>query len=215
MSTDYQILEVKGSARVTKTGLYSKTPFTLDIVGINFRDVIDVKINGYKSPEFIVVSPTRILAQVPRSQASAVISTVVVSTETKIDADSALISFTAVPSAGKQASGSVKLAQIFLKILFTSPGTDIFAPNIGGGLLDLIGSAKSPGVLTAIAKTAVSSTQKQLVRIQSGITQLDRNEKLSNATLLQCTFDPQTGTLALRVRLTAVDGSTVDASSTV
>ena len=116
---------------------------------------------------------------------------------------------------GKRASGVVKLAQTFLKLLFTTPGRDIFNPTLGGGLLRVLGTADNPAALKATGKLAVSAVQSQMIRIQAGDSRLDRNERLRSASLLESRFDPKTGTLSIRIRLTAVDGSTIDTGSIV
>lgn len=215
MSTDYQVMEFKQSARVTEVGFFSVSPLTLDITGVNFRDVVEIRINGIKSPEWMVLTKTRAIAQVPRSQLAAEVGSVAVITSAGISSNKATVTFQAVTSIGKRATGTVKMAQMFLKILFTTPGRDIFDPETGGALLAVIGTAQDPGALKAAGKLAVSTTQTQMVRIQSGNPRLDANERLRSATLLEARFDPKTGTLSLRIRLTAVDGSTIDAGSIV
>jgi phage baseplate assembly protein W len=164
-----------------------------------------------RSPEFIVLSPRRILAQVPRNQRSASIESVVVITADDVRAPKAIVSFLAIAPRAQVAEGLSRLVQSYLKILFTTPGRDIFLPGLGGGLLSLVGEANTPANLKAASKIAISNTQSQLVRIQSQDPRLTNEERLKSATLLSSEFDPRNGTLSLRVRLKSVAGNAADA----
>lgn len=140
MSVDYQVLEYRDSAPVREVGIYSKAPLTLDVRGDAFRDVSAVLVNGVRSPEFIVLSPSRLLAQVPTSQVSSKIGSVAVLVAQGRVLPRSVISFQAVVTAGKRTVGFTHLVQSYLKLLLTSPGSDIFSPSSGGGLLSLVGS---------------------------------------------------------------------------
>lgn len=210
MTIDYQVLEFRSTTPVREVGFFSTSPLTLDVKGFNFRNVAEVRVNGVRSPEFIVVSPTRVLAEVPRSQRSASIDSVVVVVADDVNAPKAIVSFLAVVPRGQTAFGSTRMVQSFLKLLFTTPGRDIFLPGLGGGLLALVGSTNTPANLKAAAKIAISTTQVQLVRVQAQDKRLATNERLKSATLLSAEFDPKNGTLAIRIRLKSVSGSTVD-----
>lgn len=211
MTIDYQILDFRSTTPIQEVGVFDVSPLTLDIAGRDFRNVAEVRINGVRSPEFIVLSPRRILAQVPRTLRSASIDSVVIIVADDVRTPKAIVSFLAVAPRGQTAEGSVKLVQSFLKVLFTTPGRDIFLPGLGGGLLDLVGTANSPANLKAASKIAISTTQSQLVRIQSQAPRLTTEERLKSATLLTSEFDPRNGTLSLRVRLKSVAGNSVDA----
>lgn len=211
MTVDYRVIEFKSSTPVREVGLFLRDPLTLDIRGEDFRNVAEVRINGIRSPEYVVVSPRRILAQVPRSQRSSPTGSVLVVTAEENLTSRALIEFMAVVPAGKVATGRVKLVQTFLRMLFTTPGSDIYAPKNGGGLMRVLGRADTPASLKASATLAVNRTQSQLVQIQAKEPRLDPSERLKSATLLSADFEPQTGTLSIRLRLTSVDGQTSDA----
>lgn len=212
MTVDYQVLEFKSATPIQEVGIFDRAPLTLDIRGANFKEVMEVRINGIRSPEFIVLTQRRILAQVPRSQRSAAVGSVTVISAKERLSQKAVISFTAAVSSGAVAEGPVRLVQNFLKLLFTTPGSDIFAPNQGGGLLKLIGSIGEAATLKARSTLSVGNTQTQMIRIQAQDPRLASSEKLKSARLLLAEFEPQAATLSLRIRLTAVDGSTADAN---
>jgi len=212
MSVDYQVLEYRDSAPIREVGIFTTSPFTLDIKGSGFTDVAVVTINGVRSPEFIVLSGSRILAQVPRSQVSSAIEGVVVFVATGRLQAKSVIDLQAVVTAGKRASGFTHLVQSFLKTLLTTPGSDIFSPSSGGGLLPLVGSIGTSGDILARSKNAVAAAASQLITKQTMNTRLNNSEKLQAAELLSATFSSTTGTVDLRIKLTALDGSTSSAS---
>ena len=212
MSVDYQVLEYRDSAPVREVGIFSLAPLTLDIKGSGFTDVAVVAVNGVRSPEFIVLSSARILAQVPKSQVSAPITAVTVFVATgRLQAKSA-IELQAIVTAGRRASGFTHLVQSFLKILLTTPGSDAFEQAAGGGLQTLVGSVGTGGDILARAKNAVAATATQLISRQAMNTRLNRSEKLQAAKLIAATFNPSTGTVDLRIQLTALDGSQSNAT---
>lgn len=212
MTVDYQVVEFQSSSPVREVGLFSDAPLTLDVAGDNFRNIAEVRINGVRSQEFIVLSPRRLLAEVPRSQRGAAITSVAVIAADQTATRKSIITFVAAPSRGQRAEGRVRLVQTFLKLLFTTPGRDVYSPNLGGSLLSIVGKASSPTAYKAAGTLAVTTTQSQLIQIQAQDSRLADDERLKSASLLSSDFDPQTATLSLRIRLTSVDGSTTDAS---
>ena len=88
----------------------------------------------------------------------------------------------------------------------------MYSPNLGGSLLSVIGKANSPAAYKTAGTLAVTTTQVQMIQIQAQDSRLANDERLKSASLLSSDFDPQSATLALRIRLSAVDGSTTSAS---
>ena len=215
MTVDYRVTSYKSLSPVSKIGLYSSSPKTLDIRGQNFRDIVTVYINSVPSPEFIVLSSSRILAQVPNSQLKAAIRSVRVFTADgdKL-AETSVINLESVHN-GSPAEGRVRLVQSFLKRLLTTPGSDIFQPESGAGVLQMVGSIGRPELLKAAAATAVNSAQDQEIQAQSRSAQLLPSERLKSVTLLSAEFVPFSSTLSLRIRLTSVDGLSADAAFSV
>jgi len=206
---DYQVLAFRDAAPLRKVGIYSSNPLTLDIRGRDFVAVAQVLINGRASPEFVVVSEKRILAQVPRSQQDARLRSVSVLLSKSGITDRTAIFFESVVP-GAKASGFTRLLQSFLRLLFTVPGEDLHDSSLGGGMGRIVGAAGDPGELRAAAVQAVSDTEEQLIRLQSRNTALQDSERLQSATLLEAVYTPSTTSLDIRLRLTAMDGSTHD-----
>lgn len=184
------------------------TPRTLDCAGHDFTSVDEVLINGIPSPDVVVVSRERLLAQVPDSLVNSVISTLsVVSTRLAVT-ERSILRFRLGRSPQK-VSGLLRLVQVFLKMLLTTPGTDIFAPRIGGNALKNIGVTFGKDEGSTIVSdfiVAVSQTQRQLVAIQARDPSLPPNERLLSSRVRHASFDRAESALVVSVELTSQTG---------
>jgi hypothetical protein len=202
---DMQILAFQDTASLNsidfKTGRDGER--VLDIRGKYFHDVTDVRINGVSSPEFIVLSQSRLLAEIP--DRSAPILDVVVLTGQEGVSKSSIISFEAFVG-GKIATGRTALVQRFLKVLLSSPNRDIFRPS-GGGLMSLVGASLSQGELQVRANMAVETASQILQRSQQDNPYLEDSEKLRKVEVTSLSFDKAAATLFLGLIVTAVDGT--------
>ena len=113
-------------------------PRSLDVIGTDFSSVDEVLINDVASPSVLIVSKTRLLAQVPDLLKRVTLTSVTVISGALTTNAKSVLRFRLGPSTRK-VTGVQRLMQIFLKILFTTPGTDIFAPVIGAAALKNIG----------------------------------------------------------------------------
>lgn len=204
---DYQVLAFHDAAPLKSVGFYSSSPLTLDVHGSGFDGVSIVLINGVESPEFVVVSPRRILAQVPTSELKSTLRTVRVLLAKSGLTKKSIVGITSLVH-GARASGFTKLLQSYLRLLFTNRGEDLVHPELGGGLYKLVGSAGSTSELRAAATRAVSLTEQQLVQLQARNAVLTDSERLRSATLLSADYDQATTSLGIRLGLTAMDGTT-------
>lgn len=206
-AADYQVLAFHDTAPLRQVGFYAQEPLTLDVRGASFVGVVAVYVNGTPSPEFIVLSTTRLLAQVPNSEKNAQLTNVrVVLSRSGLTQTSVIDLDAVVP--GARATGFTKLMQAFLRVLFTNPGDDLEYPWLGGGLSRLIGAAGTPSELRAQASAAISTAAQHLVRLQTQNPVLTDAERLRSATLLLAEYDQATTAVQVRVTLTAVDGTT-------
>ncbi len=204
---DWQILAFQDAATLDSFDFVSgrEGERVLDIRGSLFKDVVDVRINGVSSPEFIVASKHRILAQLP--ERSLPLTEVVVLTGQGGLTHKSIVSFEAFVG-GRVASGRTAMVQRYLKMLMTSPRRDIFRPGDGGGLLLLVGSAMEAGELRARASMAVEKTTQLLTQRQSQDRALPPSETLRSVTVTNLSVDHASATLFLGLSLTAADGTT-------
>jgi len=206
-AVDYQAIAFHDAAPVRQVGLYAQSPLTLDIRGRSFAGVSKVLVNNVEAPEFVVVSSTRILVQVPDSELDARLRMVRVLLHRTGLTKTSIVDFDAIVP-GARASGFNKLLQSFLRLLFTNPGEDLANSWAGGGMYRLVGSAGTPGELKSLAASSIRTTEQHLIRLQTRNSVLTDAERLRSATLLQAEYDQASTSLSIRLTLTAMDGTT-------
>ena len=185
------------------TNVSGVVPRTLDIRGKDFRSAVKVEINEEESPSFAVMSKNRILAQVPENQEKEIVRviSVISSGFTRTDRSKLSLELTNNP---QKVSGLQKLVQTFVLYLLRTPGSDVWYPNSGGGVLQLVGSTFSrsnTGAVTASFTTSVSRVKTQIMTLQARKSQMDPREKLAAANVLSAVFSVNQTALLARVEL--------------
>lgn len=202
----YQGIKVPDSYSTNAAGDF------VQITGTGFVDVATVLINGYKSPEFIVDTSHRIFAAVPSAVAGQIITDIQVlllspmkGTENAVVLD--------IGGGDGRIQGPPKLVQSFVKVLLTTPGSSIFTPRLGGGLMRLSGQnmASRSENIESEARAAIARTEAQLLALHTATPRLPASEKLRAVTILSVSVDVDSSTLSIRLELVAQDGSRVSA----
>lgn len=177
-------------------------PVVLDVQGEDFRAVEDVRINNI-STQYIVFSDTRLRTVLPTGVTLATLENVEVTSAQLTLTKESLLQFR-LPARPTAVSGVLKLAQLFLKILLTTPGTDIFNPLLGGGALQNLGRTFARHNSTSIlgdVHIAVDRTSRQIMAMQSRQTGLPQDEKLLSAQIVGKRFDSASGTIFVAIEL--------------
>ena len=105
--------------------------------------------------------------------------------------------------------GMQKLMQLFTKWMLQSPGSDIFNPERGGGLQELVGvvsTSRNMGPILATVTRAVQNTVTQIRSAQIKFPQLPLNERLLSAEVVDLDVFEAQMTARLRVSLQSVAG---------
>lgn len=190
---DLQVIEIRDILRLTGVSyVQGSDPQTLLIQGQDFTHAQEVYVNEAKCPNVIISSSTALLAQVPETQVSAPIRTIVVVSGRLTRTDRSQIDFR-IGDTPATVDGLTRLIQTFLKLMLQGPGTDIFAPKVGGGLLRSLGqSVSSPTSSTMVADfaLAVNRARQQLLALQSNNTRLSMSERLLYANMVNAHFNP-------------------------
>lgn len=208
MST-LQVVRLRDVVRVTDvSGLAQGVePLTITIRGDDFRNAEEVLINDVASPSFIVVNNTTILAELPTS-VSSVQNISVRSSEFTFTAEASKIDFK-MGDKTRSVDGILRLTQLYTLWLLKSPGTDIFSPDTGGGLQDVIGvmnsTARSEPLLAAVA-SAVQRTNEQIRRMQLNYPNIPLNERLLDGFIEDVRLSGNTDSALLRVRIENFSG---------
>lgn len=218
MAVDFQIVFPQELVELTSVRvLPGISPRTLDVIGKDFRAVDEVLVNGLASTDVVVLSKTRLLAQVPSQLVNQTVTSVtVVSTKLSLGQRS-LLRFR-IGRTPSKVTGLLRLMQAFLKILFTSPDTDIFSRTAGAGALSHVGATfgrDEGGSIVSNFIVAVGTTQRQLLAIQSRDPSLPRDERLLSARVLSAGFNKNESALVVSVELTSQAGRAAVANVTV
>lgn len=213
---DLKILTIRDNLLVSGVVFAQNiSPLSIVVTGENFDQASKILINGVESPEHVIVSATRLIAQVPDSERANLLTKIVVLADTPSAKRSSILSFEAGEIKGLQ--GLERLVQLFCKILIQTPGSDRFDPNKGGGLLSLIGlnvSKRDTKLLQASVVGAVGRTKEQILAAQAKNRRIPSSERLLSAAITAVGFDSSTATLTARVSISAASGSEAVANLT-
>jgi len=211
MAVDFQTVHPQEAIRLNKIRMRTVGGLkVLDIIGSDFRAVDEVQINEAQSPDIIVLSKTRLLAQLPDAlQSNPDVQSVNVLSKTLTISLKSLLRFRIGDTPGKVV-GILRLLQLFVKILISDAGSDIFNKDLGAGALTNLGSSfgEDEGQnIKADFTIAVDRTARQIVAIQSRNSGIPRDERLLSAKLLGTTFSRSTASLFVTVEVVSQDGT--------
>lgn len=209
MAVDFQVCfpqEIVNLSSIQEVS--GMTPRTVNIVGQDFRSVDEVLINGVQAPDVVVLGRRRLLAQVPPQLGYSPVSSVSVISNSLAITNKSILRFRIGPTPSK-VTGILRLVQVFLKILFTTPGRDIFAPRIGAAALSKIGvtfGADEGGNIVSDFVVSVGTTQRQIVAIQARDPSIPPDERLLSAIVASAGYNQQEAALVVSVEITSQTG---------
>ena len=215
MSVDFQVVFPQEVIQLSRIQfVQGLSPRTLRLTGSDFSAVDEVIINQIESPDVIITSKTTLLAQLPEQLQIDRITTVSVLSRNLTLTPRSFLRFRISESPTK-VRGILKLVQLFVKILFTTPGTDIFSPRMGGAGLRNIGQTfgiDEGGDIVSDFIIAVDNTARQIVAIQSRDPRLPRDERLLAARVLSAGFSKEETALFTAVELISQAGRAATAN---
>ena len=214
MAVDLQIVFPQQAILLNQVRILPGPPRVLDVAGADFRSVDEVLVNRIASPDVVVVSKTRLVAQVPDSLLDQRILSVTVLSRRLSLSSKSVLRFRLSKTPGK-VTGVLRLVQKFLKLLLTTPGTDIFNRQAGGGALRGIGRTfgieEGNAIINSIV-IAIDTTTRQIVAMQSRNPSLPREERLLSAKILRAGFNKEEGALDVAVEITNQAGAAATAN---
>lgn len=204
---DLQTIKLQDVVPIRGIQEISSSPTRLfRIRGKDFRSAVEVLLNDLPVTGFTVESRELLVAEGPETLGTAKVESVMVINSTFTLTDSSLVRL----SLGRTpTSGLIRLMQLFVKILLTTPGSDIFNPGSGGGLKQFVGRVvndANEGDITGLFLRAVSQTRNQILSMQASNASIPADEKLASARVVSVTFDKNTSTLRGRVALSSLAG---------
>jgi hypothetical protein len=204
MPIDFQVVFPQEAIRLTSVQNVPGMPVrTLEVLGEDFRSAAEVYLNDVPAPEFVVVTPTKLLVEVPEILTTQTITSVTVLSNRLTLTRKSLVRFRIGPRPSK-VRGIMRLMQLFLRVLFTKPGTDIFAPKAGGNGLKSIGqsiASDEGGDIVSNLVIAVDLSERQIIQIQARNQSTPPDERLLAARLVKAGFNKSETALFATVEL--------------
>lgn len=184
----------------------------LELVGSDFSKTQRVKVNSTDVP-YSVISESRLMCAIPDGSTT-IDSVDVITTSTTINRRTYFEYM--VGESPTVVAGMQKLIQQFVKLLMTTPGSDVFNPTSGAGLQGFVGtnfSPQNPSSLVAqvtlrILQCGIDMTARQTI---AGI---PSNERLSDVEVLGIDIDPDDPTIMqVSLRLNTFGGRSAQVST--
>jgi len=187
---DLQVIEIRDVLKVTGTEpLPGFSPRSIRVYGKDLRNTHEVYVNDAKSPSVLVVTNTEMLVQVPPTLGRAPVRTVQAISHKLTNTERSKITFR-IGDTTHAVSGMERLIQMFIKILFQTPGSDIFSSRTGGGLLRSVAkqTSRSGGSMVADLNLGVERTTRQIMNMQANNMALPLTERLLFAHVIEAKF---------------------------
>lgn len=208
MSVDLQVVFPQEQIPLSSIRLATGTTNLLDITGQNFESTESVLINQVESQNFIVLSRTKLLAEIPDVVLNDRITDIIVLARQLALTRRSLLKFTLTKNP-QMVTGLMKMVQLFLILLLNTKGTDKFEKRRGASALVNIGqsfgAAESQGVVGDFV-IAVDTASRQMVGMQGRNQTIPRDERLLIAKVVQARFNKELGALIVSVELTSMAG---------
>lgn len=177
-------------------------PPSILVVGSQFSKTESVELNGVLVKEYAITADDRIIVRLPDSLIGKSLNSV------RIYSTVSLANMDAIVSMGLTrpvltVAGIDRLVQSWLLLFFTTPGSDVFSKESGGGGNTLIGKSTDREYRSVASDVAiaVNKTKAELQRTQAVATGIPLSEKLLTADMEQCFFDQSTSTLNVVVSI--------------
>lgn len=210
LAVDIQIAVPQEAIRVSRVvtvpGLAVRT---LRISGSDFRSVDEVLMNEVPSPTFLVLDKTTLVAQVPDALKNSAVTSVSVLSRNLLITPKSFIKFRLGAVPGKT-SGILRLMQLFLRLLLQTPGSDIFAPKLGGGALAHLGQSISTEEGSDVISSfiiSVDNTKSQIVQIQGRNQLIPPDERLLSANVISAGYNKNETAIITSIQLDSQAGS--------
>ena len=209
MAVDFQIAFPQETVKVSLARPVPGLPVrTLEVIGDDFRSVDEVLMNEVPSPSFIIVAKNRLIAEVPQALKESTISSISVLSKKLTITPRSVIRFR-IGRTPSKVRGILRLLQLFLRILFQTPGTDIFSPKLGGGALVHLGQSVSVEEGTDIVGdfiVSVDNTVRQIIQIQSRDQSIPPDERMLTARVASAGFNKNETALIASIEVVSQAG---------
>jgi hypothetical protein len=186
------------------------SPRAVEIRGNRLELASGVEINGMDAPAFMALGSGRLLVQVPVGMLGQVTEVAVFSDY--LDPGGSSLAFYDLGKHPWMTQGKYRVLQNFVKLLMTTPGSDIFSPSSGGGLQQLIVRNVSPGSEPAISgeiETKTMAVTNQIIQSQALDPTIPAAERLLSSSIDNILVSAPQGTVSVSLSLRFHDGTKI------
>lgn len=193
------------------------SPAAIEIRGVNFHAVTEILINSVKVTTFVIESQRLIRAELPFGIPPFRVRSVEMLTSLPVGAEAAkmFFEFGRTPTS---IQGIQKLVQQVIKFLLTTPGRDLFDPQIGGGFLRQLGRNipvhQTSSIMTDLA-VGISRAQTQIIEAQTGDLTIPADERLLSLDVIDAMVDAKSASIFVAIKVTSAAGESAVPTLTV
>lgn len=188
-------------------------PSSVIVLGNKMSLAQEVEYNGVLVSEFVVADPNRLIVRIPSTQVGRPLSSLRVFSSVSLAKQDAAVSF-GLTRPLRTVQGIDRLVQGWLMIFMSTPGSDVFDMNSGGGGRALIGRStdRSNNSVAADLGLAIARTQQEMLRLQSKTPSIPLDEKLLSSSLDAVRFDDRSAMLLAQVSISNMAGNQAQVS---
>lgn len=188
-------------------------PASVIVVGERFHLAQEILFNGVNADEFIISSPNRLLVRIPPSQLGKTLSEIQVLSTVPVSRTNAIMQL-GLQRPLQTIQGIDRCIQSYLILFMTTPGTDIWSPDSGGGGRAIIGrpTDRSGRNVAADLAQSLDRAKTELIRLQALDRRIPPSERLLSANLESIDFDEETTVLSAKVDIRNVLGENAKVS---
>ena len=211
---DIRVVSAKVILRVSELApIRGILPASAQLAGESFDKATEVFYNDLPVDEFFVQSPSRMIIKIPLAAVGKPFVSVKVLTDARLIKRDTEVSLK-LNNPLKTVSGIDRLVQNWVMTFMTTPGSDVFDKNSGGGGQAIIGRPTDRDGRSASADLtmAIDRTRSELIKKQSSQSNVPSSEKLMSCELGDVVFDPYSGKLEARVFLRNMVGDNAEVS---
>lgn len=187
-------------------------PRCVEIKGNRMDMASSVLLNDVSADKFAAVSPSQLLVQVPDGVTGPIYSVAVFSDY--IDPGGTSLAFYDFGAHPWVTEGPYRILQLFIKLLLTSPGTDVFSLSTGGGIQKLIVNnidERSDTALSGEIESRIGNVTNQIIQNQSLDPTIPQRERLLRASVDGITFSTPEQSVNVKISLRFHDGGSLTA----
>lgn len=211
---DFKVVSAKAILQVNAvTPVRGFSPPSIAVRGESLAKATEIYFNDIRVSEFLVLGTDRLLVKIPESQVGKQLLSLRVLADAFLTRSDSVLEL-ALPRPLGFVQGLERLVQTFILVFQTTPGSDIFEPNSGGGARSLIGKNTDRRGKTAAADLvlALDRTKNEILQFQAKAANIPMSEKLLSVDLQSVNFVAEETALNARISLSNMLGNQAEVS---